>query len=511
MSDIPMPMERSMLNQEIVGRWRGAWQLYNQGADGQTNILGITRIFLKSIFKPDSFPTVDQFPPQVDRTLLQRLTGFSPFASVKPTEAVLQEAERSMVEKVLDVDPPLVPGAMATIDHLAKTNNFTIWTVGDTLESSHHLPEELVGRKDTLPGTGHQFWKLWKLGLTRQSDIHIAVSDNKQERILNSIREQEKLGLQRFVIMDDDFGNLERAKQLIDQDNLDRELQGATPVSYDLVLVNQGRKRKVPPPEITTKGSLGTYSVIDRFAEAVGRVDEIKKTSHQDRLGIFCDFDGVVTDNVAMRQEWDKIAENVVEEVVERSRLKNPQKEIAAGKITSEDIRLAKSQPYIEACRQKGLRIGVLNGAFDILHPGHLEALKEARDACDVLIVMLNSDRSIREYKGVKDGIRRPLTNEAQRAAVLLGLEHVDRVVLFDEQNPSNLIKEIKPNVYISSDEYKDKPLPEFEAAKQVGADVIFTSPRIGVSTSSIVSAIRNNTLQSATGVEAVRLSPVAV
>lgn len=487
---IAPPPERSVANQDVVGRWQGAFKLYNQGSDGQTNIRGITRIFLKSVFSPQSIPQADRFPQKVDRALVEKLSGFGPLGSVKPSEAILKEAEKIMIHKIIDVEPPTVPGAKETIQELAKKTNFTIWTVGDTVESTHNLPEELVGTRDKLRGTGHQLWKLWKLGLTDKPNINVDVSDNKIERVVNNIAQQKKQGIHRFVFMDDDINNLQKLQQIIDQENMQRELVGETPITYDLVHVNQGTKRQTPAARLATAGSLGTFSTIDAFPQAVQKTDELQQVNGGDRLGVFCDFDGVVTDNVAMRAEWDKIAQETADDVVKKSSLKNPQKEIAPAKISPEDIRLAKIKQYIEDCKAKGLRVGVMNGAFDLPHSGHLQAIVEARNACDILVVMINSDESIRKNKGIKAGVPRPVESETERAVKLLANENVAGVVVFEENNPSTIIKQIRPNVYVSSDEYKDKDLEEFKAVKETGADIVFTSPRSGKSTSSTIESI---------------------
>ena len=104
----------------------------------------------------------------------------------------------------------------------------------------------------------------------------------------------------------------------------------------------------------------------------------------------------------------------------------------------------------LEEWRRHDLRIGFTNGCFDLLHPGHIKVLAEARAACDRLVVGLNSDASATRLKG--DG--RPIQNEKARAEVLAALEAVDLVVTFDEDTPLTLIEKVRPNVLVKGGDY---------------------------------------------------------
>jgi D-beta-D-heptose 7-phosphate kinase/D-beta-D-heptose 1-phosphate adenosyltransferase len=111
--------------------------------------------------------------------------------------------------------------------------------------------------------------------------------------------------------------------------------------------------------------------------------------------------------------------------------------------------------------RDRGLSIGFTNGCFDLLHPGHLSLLRQARAACDRLVVGLNSDASVRRLKGDP----RPLQDEAARAAVLAALGEVDRVVVFTGDTPVDLIRRLRPEVLVKGADYK--------IAQVVGADYV--------------------------------------
>lgn len=135
--------------------------------------------------------------------------------------------------------------------------------------------------------------------------------------------------------------------------------------------------------------------------------------------------------------------------------------------------------------KAKGKKIVFTNGCFDILHRGHIEYLKEAKELGDVLIVGLNSDDSVRKIKG-KD---RPINKQEDRAELLASLEFVDYVVIFDEDIPYNLIKEIKPDVLVKGGDYKLEEIMGKEFAKKT-----ITLPFIeGYSTTSIIEKMKGN------------------
>ena len=117
-----------------------------------------------------------------------------------------------------------------------------------------------------------------------------------------------------------------------------------------------------------------------------------------------------------------------------------------------------------EAWRAASRRVVLTNGCFDLLHPGHLALLDAARREGDVLVVALNSDASVHRLKGES----RPLVPEAERAEVLLALEVVDRVVLYDEPTPIAVVRALLPDVLVKGADWAADALvggPEVEAA----------------------------------------------
>jgi D-beta-D-heptose 7-phosphate kinase/D-beta-D-heptose 1-phosphate adenosyltransferase len=133
--------------------------------------------------------------------------------------------------------------------------------------------------------------------------------------------------------------------------------------------------------------------------------------------------------------------------------------------------------------RRQGLRVGFTNGCFDMLHPGHVRMITEARAACDRLIVALNSDASVKRLKGPE----RPLQNERARAEVLAALEAVDLVVIFEEDTPLRLIEVIKPNVLVKGRDYTREGVVGHEIVEAAGGEVLLDSVVPGFSTTSLI------------------------
>lgn len=144
---------------------------------------------------------------------------------------------------------------------------------------------------------------------------------------------------------------------------------------------------------------------------------------------------------------------------------------------------------HLAEWREQGLRIGFTNGCFDILHPGHVRVVTQARAACDRLIVGLNSDASVRRLKGAD----RPVQDERARAEVLAALEAVDLVVIFAEDTPLKLIERIKPGVLVKGGDYTREQVVGHEVVTANGGEVILVDILPGHSTTSLVKRAREN------------------
>lgn len=127
----------------------------------------------------------------------------------------------------------------------------------------------------------------------------------------------------------------------------------------------------------------------------------------------------------------------------------------------------------------QGLTVGFTNGCFDILHPGHLHLLRQARAACDRLIVGLNSDASVRRLKGAG----RPVQAEAARAAVLASLADVDQVVIFGEDTPYDLIGAVGPDLLVKGADYSEAQVVGADLVKARGGKILLADLKDGHST----------------------------
>jgi D-beta-D-heptose 7-phosphate kinase / D-beta-D-heptose 1-phosphate adenosyltransferase len=140
-----------------------------------------------------------------------------------------------------------------------------------------------------------------------------------------------------------------------------------------------------------------------------------------------------------------------------------------------------------ETLRRENKRIVFTNGCFDLLHVGHVYLLREARKLGDVLVVGLNSDRSV---KGLK-GNGRPIVSGDDRAFAVAGLEGVGYVVMFDEPDPRDLIQLIRPDVLVKGDDYKESEVVGADFVRSYGGVTRLIPLRQGISTSALVEKIR--------------------
>ena len=139
-----------------------------------------------------------------------------------------------------------------------------------------------------------------------------------------------------------------------------------------------------------------------------------------------------------------------------------------------------------ERLRQEGRRVAFTNGCFDLLHPGHVRYLEQARLLADALIVGLNSDRSVRALKG--EG--RPVLKERERAEVMAALEAVDYVTVFDEETPRELIAGLLPDVLVKGGDWPVERIVGREEVEAAGGRVLSLAFVDGISTTDIINRI---------------------
>jgi rfaE bifunctional protein nucleotidyltransferase chain/domain len=156
--------------------------------------------------------------------------------------------------------------------------------------------------------------------------------------------------------------------------------------------------------------------------------------------------------------------------------------------MTSNEPAYKGTPPRITELHEAGGCVVFTNGCFDLLHPGHISYLRAARSLGDALVVGLNSDASVRKLKGPS----RPVVPEMDRAIVLEALESVDAVVIFSEDTPVCLMRELKPAVYVKGGDYRIDDLPEARVAAELDAEVRILSFEPGYSTTALVERIKS-------------------
>ena len=144
---------------------------------------------------------------------------------------------------------------------------------------------------------------------------------------------------------------------------------------------------------------------------------------------------------------------------------------------------LAETEARVAGWRTAGLKVGFTNGCFDLLHPGHISLLTQARASCDRLVVGLNADVSV---KGLK-GDDRPIQGEVERGHVLAALQAVDAVVLFSDDTPIALIETLRPDVLVKGADYTEAQVVGGDMVKGWGGTVVLAKLAEGHSTTATV------------------------
>lgn len=156
----------------------------------------------------------------------------------------------------------------------------------------------------------------------------------------------------------------------------------------------------------------------------------------------------------------------------------------AAGRVLSQ----ADIARLVETARAAGRQVVFTNGVFDLLHPGHVRYLQEARALGDLLIVGLNADASVRRNKGPQ----RPINSEGERAEILAALASVDAVVIFDEDTPAEIIRLVQPDVLVKGEDWAADQIVGRDTVEARGGRVVRVPMEQGYSTTAIVERIRS-------------------
>ncbi len=159
-----------------------------------------------------------------------------------------------------------------------------------------------------------------------------------------------------------------------------------------------------------------------------------------------------------------------------------PRPRRSAGKVMSREDAAGQVQEW----RRSGLRVGFTNGCFDLLHPGHVSLLEQAKAKCDRLVLGLNTDASVQRLKGPT----RPIQDEQSRATVLAALSSVDLVTLFDEETPLELILALRPDVLVKGADYQPHEVVGAPEVQSWGGELVLVELLPGRSTTNTVQRI---------------------
>ncbi len=150
-------------------------------------------------------------------------------------------------------------------------------------------------------------------------------------------------------------------------------------------------------------------------------------------------------------------------------------------------IALNELKSILEKRRKRGQKVVFTNGCFDLLHAGHVSYLREARKLGDILVLGLNTDSSIKRIKGPE----RPVNPQEMRAKVLSALECVDFIVLFEEETPERLIKEIRPDILVKGEDWEEEKIVGAAFVKSYGGRVVRIPFKYKISTTMLIEKIK--------------------
>lgn len=157
-------------------------------------------------------------------------------------------------------------------------------------------------------------------------------------------------------------------------------------------------------------------------------------------------------------------------------------------RVQSKILNREKLENHLAVWRFKSQKIVFTNGCFDLLHLGHIDYLTKAKDLGDALIIGVNTDDSVSRLKGTA----RPITDEKSRSTIIASLQFVNAVVLFDEDTPYELIKQVQPDVLVKGSDYKAEDIVGYDIVKAKGGEIVTIDFLEGYATSAIEEKIRH-------------------
>lgn len=242
------------------------------------------------------------------------------------------------------------------------------------------------------------------------------------------------------------------------------------------LLATPGGCLTVPAPDIAVPPQVDTCGAGDAFAAAVtGAVLDTNSVIEAVRAAVEAASRFVADGGVAS-----------VDSLAGDSDLPHPV-------LTNPASAARSAQDVVTRLRRRGGRLVATGGCFDLLHPGHLSLLRQARALGDGLVVCLNSDESVRRRKGPG----RPIVPVSGRIALLEALEPVDAVTVFDEDTPAALLAALRPDVWVKGGDYAVSDLPEAPVVSRYGGHIVIIPLVDGYSTSRLVCAAQNHAARS--------------
>jgi len=148
---------------------------------------------------------------------------------------------------------------------------------------------------------------------------------------------------------------------------------------------------------------------------------------------------------------------------------------------------ITQMRKFLPGLKAQGKKVVFTNGCFDILHVGHVRYLKKAKSLGDILIIGLNTDRSVRIIKGKN----RPIVPEKERAEVLSALEFVDYIVFFNEPDPLHLIEALKPDILAKGADWSKDRIIGREIVENLGGRVVLVPMVAGASSTGLIEKIK--------------------
>ncbi len=149
-------------------------------------------------------------------------------------------------------------------------------------------------------------------------------------------------------------------------------------------------------------------------------------------------------------------------------------------------ISLPELKQKVKILKSEGRTIAFTNGCFDIIHPGHLKVIRDAKRGADILVVGINSDSSIKKIKGKT----RPIMPESARAHIIASIEGVDFVTIFKEKTPLKLIKAIKPNILVKGSDWNNSNIVGSNIVRKYGGKIKIVKLLGSFSTTNIIRSV---------------------